>query len=231
MNNDLSTALATLRSDPEDSQALALLAGLQPGDATAAERDAIQVALAAERAWHTDRENVEPCLRLLDLEVAWAQDPIRRATLFVEKARLLHREMCQWEPAHACVNEALEIARNHPAAVEFKRVLEEEEGGWQERADLLVRQANEAGDSPAAAPLLAAAGELYLRYRPLTDEGEAFLRKSFALDAHQRRADVLLERLLRRAGRSDQLAEHLQRRIEAAGSPRTSPQPERRRDA
>ena len=219
MNNDLSTALATLRSDPEDGQALALLAGLQPGDATAAERDAVQVALAAERAWHNDRENVEPCLRLLDLEIAWAQDPIRRATLFVEKARVLHREMCQWEPAHACVNEALEIARNHPAAVEFKRVLEEEEGGWQERADALVAQANEAGDSPAAAPLLAAAGELYLRYRPLTDEGEALLRRSFALDAHQRRADVLLERLLRRAGRSDQLADHFQRRIEAAGSP------------
>ncbi|MGA9652958.1 MAG: hypothetical protein WBV96_03505, partial [Polyangia bacterium] len=154
MNNDLSTALATLRSDPEDSQALALLAGLQPGDATASERDAVQVALAAERAWHTDRENVEPCLRLLDLELAWGQDPIRRATLFVEKARLLHREMCQWETAHACVREALEIARNHPAAAEFKRVLEEEEAGWQERADALVRQADEVGDSPGGAPLL-----------------------------------------------------------------------------
>jgi len=219
MNNDLSTALATLRSDPEDGQALALLAGLQPGDATASERDAVQVALAAERAWHTDRENVEPCLRLLDLELAWGQDPIRRATLFVEKARLLHREMCQWEPAHACVEEALEIARNHPAAAEFKRVLEEEEAGWQERADALVRQADEAGDGAAGAPLLAAAGELYLRYRPLTNEGETFLRRSFALDAHQRRADVLLERLLRSAGRKDELAEHLQRRIAAAANP------------
>jgi len=219
MNNDLSTALATLRSDPEDGQALALLAGLSPGAATAAERDAVQVALAAERAWHTDRENVEPCLRLLDLEMAWAQDPIRRATLFVEKARLLHREMCQWETAHACVCEAIEIARNHPAAVEFKRVLEEEEGGWQERADGLAKQANEAGETPAAAPLLAAAGELYLRYRPLTDEGETLLRRSFALDARQRRADVLLERLFRRADNKKQLAAHLQRRIEAAGNP------------
>ena len=218
MNNDLSTALATLRSDPEDGQALALLAAMKPGDATASERDAVQVALAAERAWHTDRENVEPCLRLLDLELAWGQDPIRRATLFVEKARLLHREMCEWEPAHACVNEALEIARNHPAAVEFRRALEEEEAGWQERADMLVRQADEAGDSPAGAPLLAAAGELYLRYRPLTSEGEAFLRRSFALDPHQRRADVLLERLLRKAGRRDELAEHLQRRVAAAGN-------------
>ena len=137
MNNDLLTALATLRSDPEDGQALALLSGLQPGDVSASERDSVQVALASERAWHTDRENVEPCLRLLDLELAWGQDPIRRATLFVEKARLLHREMCQWESAHACVNEALEIARNHPAAVEFRRVLEEEEAGWQERAETL----------------------------------------------------------------------------------------------
>jgi len=219
MNNHLSTALATLRSDPEDGQALALLARLQPGDVTASERDAVQVALAAERAWHTDRENVEPCLRLLDLELVWGQDPIRRATLFVEKARLLHREMCQWKPAYACVNEALEIAPNHPTAVEFKRVLEEEKGGWQERADALVRQADEAGDNPAGAPLLAAAGELYLRYRPVTDEGESFLRRSFALDAHQRRADVLLERLLRRAGRREELAQHLQRRIVAAGSP------------
>ena len=58
MNNDLLTALATLRSDPEDGQALALLAGLQPGDVSATERDSVQVALAAERAWHTDRENV-----------------------------------------------------------------------------------------------------------------------------------------------------------------------------
>ena len=218
MNNDLSNALATLRSDPEDNQALALLAGLLPGEATAAERDAVQVALAAERAWHTDRENVEPCLRLLDMEMAWAQDPIRRATLFVEKARLLHREMCQWESAHACVNEALEIARNHPAAVEFRRVLEEEEGGWQERADGLVAQANEAGDS-GAAPLLAAAGELYLRYHPLTDEGEALLRRSFALDARQRRADVLLERVLRRAGHHEKLAAQLKKRIQAAGNP------------
>jgi tetratricopeptide (TPR) repeat protein len=219
MNNDLLTALATLRSDPEDGQALALLAGLQPGDVSASERDSVQVALAAERAWHTDRENVEPCLRLLDLELAWGQDPIRRATLFVEKARLLHREMCQWESAHACVNEALEIARNHPAAVEFRRVLEEEEAGWQERADALVRQVDEAGDSPTGAPLLAAAGELYLRYRPLTNEGESLLRRSLALDAHHHRADVLLERLLRGAGRRDELAEHLQRRIAAAGNP------------
>jgi len=219
MNNDLLTALATLRSDPEDGQALALLAGLQPGAVGASERDAVQVALAAERAWHTDRENVEPCLRLLDLELAWGQDPIRRATLFVEKARLLHREMCQWESAHACVNEALEIARNHPAAVEFRRVLEEEEAGWQERADALVRQVDEAGDSPTGAPLLAAAGELYLRYHPLTNEGESLLRRSLALDAHHHRADVLMERLLRAAGRKDELAEHLQRRIVAAGNP------------
>jgi tetratricopeptide (TPR) repeat protein len=219
MNNDLLTALATLRSDPEDGQALALLAGLQPGDVSATERDSVQVALAAERAWHTDRENVEPCLRLLDLELAWGQDPIRRATLFVEKARLLHREMCQWESAHACVNEALEIARNHPAAVEFRRVLEEEEAGWQERADTLVRQAEEAGESPTGAPLLAAAGELYLRYRSLTNEGETLFRRSLALDAHHHRADVLMERLLRGAGRKDELAAHLQRRIEAAGNP------------
>ena len=219
MNNDLSTALATLRSDPEDSQALAELARLQPGDATATERDAVQVALAAERAWHTDRENVEVCLQLLDLELAWAQDPVRRATLFVEKSRLLHREMCRWDAAHACADEALEIARNHPAAAEFKRVLEEEESGWQERADALTRQSQDAGESPAAAPLLAAAGELLWRFRPLTEEGESFLRRSFALDPRQRRADVLLERLLRGAGRWDELAEHFKRRIAAASNP------------
>ncbi len=219
MNNDLSTALATLRSDPDDGQALSCLANQKPDEASAGERDAVLVALGAERAWHTDRENVEVCLLLLDQELAWAHDPVRRATLFVEKARLLHREMCRWEPAHACVDEALEIVRNHPAAAEFKRVLDEEEAGWQERADTLVRQAKDAGETPAAASLLAAAGELYTRFHPLTDEGENLLRKSLELDPRQHRADVLLERLLRAANRKKELAAHFKRRIAAASIP------------
>ncbi len=218
MNNHISTALATLRSDPDDSRSLGLLAELKPGDESAAERDALQAALATERAWHTDREQVLTAVALLDAELALCQDNGRRATLLVEKARLAFRELCRAPLAMECAKQADEAVPHHPATAEWKRGAEEEQRSWKSRAKELMREADGA-KGEAAAPLLAAAGELYLRFQASPDKGESVLRRSLSLDPRQHRADVLLERLYRLTNRPDELAAHLKARLAAASTP------------
>jgi tetratricopeptide (TPR) repeat protein len=218
MNNHISTALATLRSDPDDVQSLRVLADLKPGDESVAERESLQAALTAERLWHTDREQVITVLALLDADLALGGDNLRRATLLVEKARLEFRELCRADVALLVANQADEAVPHYPPAVEWKRGVDDEQRDWKARAEDLVREA-EGSKEGAAASLLAAAGELYLRFDPSSDQGESLLRRSLSVDPRQHRADVLLERGFRLAKRHDDLAALLKARVEAAATP------------
>ncbi len=60
--------------------------------------------------------------------------------------------------------------------------------------------------------------EFYLKYRPAGPEGEAHLRKSLELDAGNRRSGAHLERVLREAGRLDELLALYRQRTERAQS-------------
>ena len=217
MTNDISTALKTLRTFPEDAKALEALAGfVTPQPAEAGEQ--VKKALAAERAYHAESNQPALCVRLIETEMAMTPDPAVRAALLVDKARLLWAELWQVEPARTAIKEALDLAPDLPSASALLREIETEAAGWQEQAEALSAQAAEAGDRPSASPFFASEGDLLLRYRSVTDEAEALFRRSLQLDPRNRRADFALERLLRNASRLIELGELLGRRLATSSS-------------
>jgi tetratricopeptide (TPR) repeat protein len=220
MNNDISIALSTLRLDPDDVAALAALAALAVVPEIAeADKDALAKAFAAERAFHADSNCPELCLRLIDLEIGLTQNAGARAGLLVEKARLLWKELWRCGQAHEALAQALQLSAEHAEATVTLRELEAEEAGWQEQAEALSAQAADAGEKPVGAAPFAAEGELLLRHRNVTEEAEAMFRRALALDARNQRAACMLERLLRRGDRQQDLAAHLTRRIDSATTP------------
>ncbi len=218
METEFSTALDTLKTDPGNPQALEAIARLHPGNGAGVDREAAAEALSAARSWHAQRGEVQLCVQLLDAELAWTPTGAARADLLVERALLLHQELLRWEPARDSLKEALEAAPDHKTAAQALAALESEEAGWQELAQARLAQAKDAGNKSSAASSYVVAGELYLKFRPKSQEGEAFLKRSLELDLGQRRADMLLERLYRDVGRTDDLMELYRRRISAAGS-------------
>jgi len=223
MNNDTAAALSTLRLDPEDAKARETLSQTLSTSALAGldEVASVELAkvLAAERAFQAEANQPALCLLLLDAELALARKPAACADLWVDKARLLLGDLWQRDAARDALKSALELVPELPAATEMLRELQEEESHVQSLADALAAQAAEAGEGPAAAPFLSAQGELLLRNRGVSDEVLSLFRRSVQLDPQNKRADLVLERLLRQGGRQDDLVELLARRIAAASMP------------
>ena len=219
MNNDTATALSTLRLDPDDKQALGVLAALRPQDLAEDERGLVRSQLGIEFFFHIENENLDLLFVLLDLQLSLETDPAVRAGLLVDKAGLLFTGRLQPVPAVEVVKEALAIVPDHQAGGALLREIEDELGHWQDRAEMLSSQAAEATDKSVAAANFATEGEILLRHRDLPDEAEAMLKRALALDPQNKRADLLLERMYTRAGRQDALADHYVRRIEAASGP------------
>ena len=218
MTNDLSTALETLRLDPEDVKAREALSGLVEPGAASAPSEELAKTLAAERAFHAEANFPGLCLWLIDAEIALVGEPAR-PDLLLDKARLQWGELWQFEAARESLREALQIAPGHAAAAAMLKELDAEEAGWQEQAEALSEKAAAAGEGEAGAQIFAAEAELLLRHRNVTDEGEALLRRSLQLDPRNRRADRALERILAAAGRHPDLGEHLGKRIANATTP------------
>jgi tetratricopeptide (TPR) repeat protein len=218
METEYSTALDTLKSDPANPSALEVLTKLHPGNGTGLDRDQLGAILAQARAWHEERGDVVLCVQLIDIELGWTPSGSARAELLTQKARLLHNELVHTADARTCLAEAMEATPGHRSAIDLQKAIETEEADWQDVAKAKLHQAKAAGDRPAGAPAWAVAGELFLKFRPKSKEGEAFLRRALELDPRQKRADVLLERLLREAGRIEDLVEVYDRRIGIAGN-------------
>ena len=87
---------------------------------------------------------------------------------------------------------------------------------WEPISRRYLQQAEAAKDPALASSLYGSVAELHLKYQPGDPEGEAQLRKSLELDAGNRRSGGHLERLLRAAGRTDELLELYARRAERA---------------
>jgi tetratricopeptide (TPR) repeat protein len=219
MNNDISTALSTLRLDPGDARALEVLAGIDPSGVAEGAAEVLAQSLSAERVFHAGYGSAELCLRLLDIEIALARAPAVRAGLLVDKARLLWSDLLRGGAGRDCLKDALALMPDQPAITATLSEFEAEASKWQEQAAMLSKQTAEAGEGSAAAPFFVAHGELLLRHGTASDEAEVLIRRGLALDPQNKRADLVLERLLRTAGRQADLAEHLAGRIATAVAP------------
>jgi golgin subfamily B member 1 len=214
MDTEVSSALSTLELDPRNKDARAAIT--RHTETGKIDRDKLASALSAARTYHAERGNVELCLELLDQELAVTTDKRPRADLLAEKARLLFHEFARADQAVECVREALELVQGHPAAGELLRKVQDEETEWEKTAQTRLKQAKDGGGRPTAAPHHAVAGELYLKYSPRSPEGEQHLARAVEIDPRQRRAELLLERLYRAAGRVDDLAKLYERRVATA---------------
>src|SRR5215510_10837543 len=118
MSTDVSSALATLQLDPDNTQALKALAALHPGNGAGVDPTALAKALTDARRWHRERGDFELCVQLIDLELEWTTEPARRADLLHEKARILSDELLRADAGLACEKQALEASPGHTGATE-----------------------------------------------------------------------------------------------------------------
>jgi tetratricopeptide (TPR) repeat protein len=206
MTTDVSTALATLQLDPDNSQALAALAALHPGNGAGVDTQALSKALGDARRFHRERGDFELCVQLIDQELAWTTDPARRADLLHEKGRILSDELLRDDAGQACVREALQALAGHAASTESLAQMSLVRSNWEPISRRYLQQAEAATDKALASSLYCSVAEFHLKYGSGGDkQGEEFLRKSLELDPKNRRSSAHLERLLREAGRNDEL--------------------------
>ncbi|HEX3902026.1 MAG TPA: tetratricopeptide repeat protein [Polyangia bacterium] len=212
MTTIVSTALAALQLRPDDPQALQALKAVHPGNGAGIDADALSSALSDARRWHREHADFELCLELIDLELGFTTTAGRRADLLHEKARLLSDELLRDEAGQTAVRQALEAVANHKASTESLAQMTLVRANWEPISRRYLKQAEEAKDPALASSLHGSVAEFYLKYRPTGPEGETHLRKSLELDAGNRRSGAHLERILREAGRREELlALYLQR--------------------
>jgi len=216
METDISTALATLQIDPDNTHALGALKRIRPANGSGVDPEALARALADARRWHRERGDFELCVQLIDLELPWATEPARRANLLHEKGRLLADELLSDEAAQAALREALKEVPDHAPSVEGLAQMSLIQSNWQPIASRYLQQAEAAPDKTLGSSLFGSVAEMYIKYRPDAPEGETYLRRSLELDPKNRRASAHLERLLRKRGRSDELLALLSSRASQA---------------
>ena len=205
METDISTALATLQIDPDNTQALGALKRIHPANGSGVDPEALGRALTDARRWHRERGDFDLCVQLIDLELPWVAEPVRRANLLHEKGRLLADELLSEEAAQAALREALKNLPEHAPSLEGLAQMALIQSNWQPIASRYLQQAEAAPDKTLASSLFCSVAEMYLKYRPDAAEGETYLRRSLELDPKNRRSGAHLERLLRKRGRSDEL--------------------------
>jgi tetratricopeptide (TPR) repeat protein len=218
MSIDVQEALATLQLHPDDTQALRALQALHPGNGAGVDPEVLSKALSDARRWHRERGDFELCISLIDLELAWTKEAPRRGDLLHEKGRLLSDELLRDEAGQATVREALAAAPGHKAATESASQMALVRANWEPISRRYLQQAEGAKDLALASSLYGSVAEFHLKYRPGGPEGEAHLRKSLELDPHNRRSGGHLERLLRDAGRNDELLALYAQRAERAAN-------------
>ena len=114
-----------------------------------------------------------------------------RADLLAEKAAAVPR-VCPRREAVEGLREALELLPGTSRPLGDAAPDPGRGGGVGEDRQTRLKQAKDSGpNKPAAAPHFAAAGELYLKYRPRADDGEKHSREAVEIDPRQKRAEVL----------------------------------------
>jgi tetratricopeptide (TPR) repeat protein len=221
MTTDVSSALETLQLDPDNNQALKALAALHPGNGSGVDRDALAHALTDARRWHRERGDFELCVQLIDLELAWTTEPARRADLLHEKARILSDELLRDREGQACVSDALAAVPDHAASLESQSQMSLVQSNWEPISKRYLQQAETATDKALASSLFGSVAEFNLKYGTAgagEAAGERYLRRSLELDPRNRRSSLHLERVLRDAGKTDDLLALYASRAEQAGT-------------
>ncbi len=205
--------LASRSSDPEALAALSVVAAGGRSDPVAA------------RAWEDarriqrERGNIELLLQLLDLDLDHERSAARRATLWVERARLLSDDLWRETEAMEALEQALTEHPDDPAAKRALAHAAETRGAWQRIAAKFLEEAEGASDRQLQTSLLTSVAELFAKYgSDPKGEVERHLQRALEVEPRNRRAAHHLTRLYRSSERWSELAVLLEQRIEVSAS-------------
>jgi golgin subfamily B member 1 len=218
----IKSALGLLQDDPDSTATWLTLRREVEGDSGMSPDELAKLLESARHAYEGRRE-YEPVHRLLEIELVVARGTARERGLLGELARVLDEELMDDVGARAVYERMLaNDAKDADAADALERT-NAKRAKWRELLDRYVHEAQGAGDAAFRSSLLVSAAEVVFRYgrgegndagaksKEPADRIVSLLRDALHLDPKNRRAEMLLERLLRDGGRWDDVAEALER--------------------
>ncbi len=215
----IKSALGLLQDDPENGQAWQQLREEVASDHGMAREELAKLLEAARRA-HDARREAEAVAKLLEVEVDVARGTDREADLLAELARTLDEDLLDDERARAAYERLLSVRPSDTQATEAIERSDAKRSKWRDLADRYVEEAHGTGDPAFRSSLLVSAAEVTYRYGRIGGSREqnaarvekivSLLREALQLDARNRRAEMLLERVLREEGRYEELTKTLE---------------------
>src|SRR5580692_3124331 len=212
----IKSALGLLQDDPDSPQAWADLREEVRRDPGMSQSDLAKLLEAARRA-HEARREYEAVAEMLAIEVVAAAGTAQEAELLGELARVLDEELLD-DAGALVVYEKLSVLRPGDAlAAEAGERSEAKRAKWSELVERYLQEASRAADPAFKSSLLVRAAEVLNRYGKGDRRGNSversieLLRDALELQAHNLRAEILLERVLRDESRWDDLATAIER--------------------
>ena len=209
---DLSSLLAVLEHDPDDAQALEALSGAARHTAP----DVRAARFAAARKVLTGRGRPDAVVALIDTELANTGELEKKIDLLLEKGMILDGELLDVTAARTAFEQVIALRSDDTMAKEAIEELDVAANNWKKFAEKYVKEASASTDRGLATGLYVSAAEAYVRFAPESKEAEGYLRKAIEVDVKNTKAAFHLARLLRRAGRWEDLGKLLEERADSA---------------
>jgi len=210
--------LGVLQAEPDNETALAALEEIVKANGTDKATDRQRLLEAARRA-HQARAEWDTAARLLRIEAELSRgNRDREAELRLELARVLSEEVLDEHGAIAAYEAVLEIRPDDGFALGALERIREIRGSWQRIVEKFSEEAAAATDPTLKTTLYQRVAELTLKNDPDSGDAEKNLRLALQVEPRNRRAALVLERVLRRADRSEDLCVLHEQAAEAAAS-------------
>jgi tetratricopeptide (TPR) repeat protein len=220
--NTIRNALGLLQDDPDHEQAyLDLKEALGSGQPDGMSSEAARTLLAQARRAHEARREHDAVASLLELEVLLAQGNGAEVDLLRELARVTDEDLFDDTRAEEVYGRMLAITPGDENVEEALERTRAKRAKWNDLVARYVQEANGAGEARLKASLLVSAAETAYRYgraalasekgakkklAALQSETITRLEEALKIDAKNKRAGALLERIYREAGKWEEVA-------------------------
>jgi golgin subfamily B member 1 len=212
----IKSALGLLQDDPDQTQAWQELRAEVEGDPGMNPEELGRLLEAARRA-HEGRRETDAVGRMLAVEATAARGGPRESDLVAELARVRDEELLDDPGAREAYELLTTLRPGDASAAEAVERADAKRSKWKDLVERYTLEAASAPDPAFRSSLLVSAAEVTYRFGRRADDDvagtriEHLLRDALAVDRRNRRAQMLLERLLRDAGRWDDLAREIER--------------------
>jgi tetratricopeptide (TPR) repeat protein len=136
------------------------------------------------------------------------------------KGRILEEELLEEEAAMEAFKSVLQIEPDHPQTRETIEHIQLIRDNWEKVAGKYIEEANAVADSDRqlSTSLYLSAAEVIWRNNPDDERVEQYLRRSLEVEPRNSKASAHLERLLRRRGSLQELADLYEQRADVAAT-------------